>query len=134
MSRIEKPARASPGALLKTGLSRCQLEEFDDNDCMFANVSANDSFGDCAMASDAVPPRKMARATLSDLFMMQLLSELDGFGLRDMACSFTSAAVKKKVLVRTRWDVSAGIIGMRAKVPMLAIARCKMAFPTLRQA
>src|SRR5436190_23023552 len=88
MSRIEKLARASPGALLKTGLSRCQLEEFDDNDCMFANVSANDSFGDCAMASDAVPPRKMARATLSDLFMMQLLLELDGLGLRDMACSY----------------------------------------------
>src|SRR5436190_14169282 len=101
MSRIEKLARASPGALLKTGLSRCQLEEFDDNDCMVANVSANDSFGDCAMASDAVPPKRMARTTLSDLFMLRFLSNLDGFGLRNMACSFESVAVRKMVLAQT---------------------------------
>src|SRR5436190_21430296 len=98
MSRSENPALDSLGALLKAGLSRCQLEEFDDNDCMVANVSANDSFGDCAMARDAVPPKTMASTTLSDSFMLRFLSKLDGFGLRNMACSFESVAVRKMVL------------------------------------
>src|SRR5882724_1946139 len=104
MSRIEYAALRSLRVLLKTGLSRCQLEEFDDNPCIAANVSANDSFGDCATASDAVPPTRMASATLSDLFMMRLLSKLDEFELRDMSCSLKSAAVKKS--------------GARARIPV----------------